>query len=135
MMATCQREGCESVLTGRQRAWCSDGCRKRAHEQARRAMCPNCGDPMGVGSGYPKEPPKQCRKCTDADRAEAHERHVQEVARLYNLGLTVKEIALELGFGPSSSPPAMTEAHRRGLISYRHTRTRVEAASEARWGE
>jgi DNA-binding transcriptional regulator LsrR (DeoR family) len=39
---------------------------------------------------------------------------------MYREGMTQREIARELGYGPNSIPPEITEARRLGLIGYRN---------------
>lgn len=76
--------------------YCSENCRKRRHENACRASCPDCGAPMRAGSGYPKGAPKRCRSCNDLiGRTQVDER-AQKFEKWWAEGLSLKEIAKRL---------------------------------------
>lgn len=117
---TCQ--WCGDPLSGRQRQWCSENCRKRACDDRMRAPCPECGEPMSVRSAYRHKGRSQmsCRACCRKREAAAQRARVEDVAEMYREGLSMREIAAELGYGPNSKPWEVTEARRLGLIGYRN---------------
>jgi DNA-binding NarL/FixJ family response regulator len=45
---------------------------------------------------------------------------LDDVAALYNEGASQREIAAYLGYGPTSIPPELDQARKRGLIGTRH---------------
>lgn len=108
---------------GRARIWCSENCRKRALDDEKRAVCEDCGTVLGTGSGFNgANKPKTCRKCLHKRVGTARRAQVEAVAAMYNEGLTMREIAKELGYGPRSIPGVqLREARRLGLITtYRY---------------
>lgn len=114
---------------GRQRTrFCSDNCRKRSWENMARATCPACGELMGAGTAWASKSTRLCLECERAERSASHDANVQKVARLYNAGMSIKEIGRELGYGENSVPGMLVqEARRRGLLdSYRYDETRRE---------
>jgi hypothetical protein len=118
---TCQR--CGDPLSGRQRMWCSENCRKRACDDRNRAACVDCGEPMGVRSAFAHNdrPNERCRGCEDAMRAAGHEATLMRVVDMYRRGMRMREIASALGWSEGSKPSKMIdEARKRGLIGYRH---------------
>lgn len=110
----CQR--CNRSLVGAQQKWCSENCRKRHWEQANRPLCPRCGAPMQSAAG--RQSTATCRACwIDLIHAQ-HRSRLERVAAMYRAGLSTREIATRLGYGPLW-PPEITEARRLGLIDYR----------------
>lgn len=116
----CERDGCENVLTGRQRMWCSDNCRKRVWDSENRLTCIDCREPLGVGVhrqvGTPAE---RCVTCERKRRNDGLTERVEFVARLYNESKTTPEIRQALGW--TGHPGRLiNEARQRGLIGYRN---------------
>jgi hypothetical protein len=61
---------------------------------------------------------------------------LEDVAQMYREGLSIREIARELGYGPNSQPPHVTQCFRLGLLrpdEYRYPADRRENAHDARW--
>lgn len=104
--------------------------RKAASDVRTRKVCPTCGGQMGprrCGS-------EQCRKCADEQRARGFECRLDDVAEMYREGMSLREIARELGYGPNSTPPEVTEARRRGLLTdYRYEAVRRKRMHQNRW--
>lgn len=109
----CQR--CGGPLTGRQKQWCSDNCRKRACDNRARGLCIDCGDPLGPRSAWVGT--ERCRPCRFKREAAAHRLRVEDVAEMYREGMSMREIARTLGYGDNSNPHEITEAFRLGLLT------------------
>lgn len=107
---------CSSPLTGRQVKWCSEGCRKRAFDEARRTACIVCGSALGEKSSY--DATERCHAC-DAKRRRAElDARVTRVAEMYNAGASTRAIADDLGW--TNAGRLIHLARQRGLIGYRH---------------
>lgn len=119
-MAICPRCGDPALpdRLGRPRKWCSGRCRRAACEEAKRKSCPDCGEPMGTGTVWRDH--EVCGACRRRIEARAHRARVEDVAEMYREGMSHREIAAELGYGPNSMPHEIIEARRLGLIGYRN---------------
>jgi hypothetical protein len=85
--------------------------RRRVHDAlARRCAC-------GARINYRAE---RCRECYERIEALAVAERLDDVAVLYNEGASHREIAAYLGYGPTSMPPEIVKARKRGLIGARH---------------
>jgi len=129
----CQRCGEEIPPTESRRGqynrkWCSETCRKRACAERHRRPCPDCGEPMAEGSAWSSsEPRERCESCHLKREAMAWQARLEDVAAMYNEGMTLSEIAVMLGYKPTSHPPEITYARQAGLLtSYRYDETRRE---------
>jgi hypothetical protein len=78
----------------------------------------DCETPLAAGSAWTGG--TRCRPCYDQREAAAYEERLQNFVAMYNEGMPLREIARRLGWGENSRPPYLTDAHRRGLIGYRH---------------
>jgi hypothetical protein len=116
----CQRCGAvvPDARNGQTRKWCSENCRKRAADDRARGRCVDCETPLAAGSAWTGG--TRCRPCYDQREAAAYEERLQNFVAMYNEGMPLREIARRLGWGENSRPPYLTDAHRRGLIGYRH---------------
>ena len=76
---------------------------------------------MRKGSGWPSAAkPEHCDACRKELDAVARRARIEHVAEMIREGLSYREIAAKLGYGPNSRPPEVTEAHRLGLVGYRY---------------
>lgn len=100
---------CGKELIGRQTRWCSDNCRKDGVH----GVCEVCG-----GETHHVHVAAVCATCNHAIRTNGKTLRLEAVARWYNEGLTVREIALKLGYSPNSKPGEITEARQAGLITH-----------------
>lgn len=85
--------------------------RRRVHE-ALAARCA-CGARMNIRA-------ERCHECYERIEALAVAARLDDVAALYNEGASQREIAAYLGYGPTSIPPELDQARKRGLIGARH---------------
>jgi DNA-binding NarL/FixJ family response regulator len=70
-----------------------------------------------------------CLSCHREREAAAHLARVEDVAEMYREGMSMKEIAATLGYGPNSIPPQVHEAFKLGLLKedeHRYDVTRRE---------
>jgi hypothetical protein len=81
--------------------------RRRVHE-ALAARCA-CGARMNIRA-------ERCRECFERIEALAVAARLDDVAALYNEGASQREIAAYLGYGPTSIPPELDLARKRGLL-------------------
>lgn len=106
---------------GAPKRYCSDNCRKRACDERHRARCIDCNKPLAPRSGWPAEHPNdRCRACHREREAKAHRARLEDVAAMFNEGMSMAEIASELGYGPGVMPKEVTLARQAGLIGYRN---------------
>lgn len=138
----CARTGCENPLPikepgtrGRPYRFCSRQCGKRACEERHRKMCPDCGQPMSLGSNWRNV--ERCRECHEKREALAMRAKLEDVACMYREGMSYREISHALGYSGSRTPPEITFAFRAGILTdadRRYSKTRAENTREARWG-
>jgi transposase len=69
-----------------------------------------------------------CKSCHQRREATARRARVEDVAEMFREGMSYREIAEALGYGPNSQPPQVTEARRLGLIGYRYSAYERDAA-------
>jgi hypothetical protein len=132
---TCQRCGDPFVDRSpvQKARFCSDNCRKRAHEyehnRAVRATCETCGGLCGIGSAS-GPPSRQCLACRHAARLEK----AQTIARLWAQGASMREIATALGWTMGHLHGEMGRIREDGLadLPYRYNIDRREAAQRGR---
>jgi transposase len=113
-----------------------DGSRHRARHLKWQAtdfsLCPECGGRMN----HERNGTRRCRSCYEAREKRAVYARLEDVAQMYRDGLSIREIARELGYGPNSQPPHVTQCFRLGLLrpdEYRYPADRRENAHDARW--
>lgn len=110
---------------GKQEA-CSEECarkrhsaRKRLSADAHRAYCPDCGDPLAAGSEW-----KGWIRCKDCCLAHEKARTEEKWARIEALwadGLSMREIAKELGTTPATIGVTINGMRHAGRsVPYRH---------------
>ena len=99
---------------------------KRQWENAQRALCPGCGEPMGAGSAMPSRQDRElCRKCCFQAKEEAREGRDQLIALLWNRGLTLAEIADRLDSTTNSIGVAVNRLRDEGYeLPYRRANKR-----------
>lgn len=134
----CQREGCDKPakpkppgVPGPVARFCSQNCQRRAWDAGPgQRYCVDCGDPLGIGVHPGKDCRAElCRGCYKARRTAEHTERVEHAARLYNDGVSQKDIARALGFAEGSGPGMLLrDARRRGLIGYRNRGYEKQAA-------
>lgn len=69
---------------------------KREHERNNRSSCPDCGSPMGMGSGSPSHRPDRCVACARIDQARGQAERDARITRLWKGGYTLRQIANDL---------------------------------------
>lgn len=121
MMFTC--EWCGATIppkvpgtAGRQRKrFCEENCRKRAWDATQAPLtCDGCGGPRSRHA-------ERCLSCEKAVKRRAQDAQAEDVAEMYNAGMSIKEIGRELGYGEHSIPGrALDNARALGLIDYRY---------------
>lgn len=84
--------------------------------------CPSCGEPKTCGGAV------QCRACETANRAAERAERLERVAQMWDAGMTTREIADALGYGPNSAPGLLSELRKSGRIDYRYAAWRERAA-------
>lgn len=98
------------------------GERHRARQEKYRPKdfypCERC-DGQISGSAY-RHGSRRCYACRRKQEQTAVDLRIDDVAEMYREGMSQREIAKALGYGPNSHPPELTEARRRGLIGYRY---------------
>jgi transcriptional regulator len=92
-----QCENCGKTLTGNQRKWCSERCRKTCYQ----GTCERCGGPTsGAASGHRKTP-RLCKSCAGKVLGETQRQrfapHRRQIEQWWAEGLKGKEIAQRLG--------------------------------------
>lgn len=90
--------------------FCSQRCQKAAWERSRE--CSRCGGSRWAGREH-------CRPCENEIRTLARETRLEDVALMWDAGMAQSDIARELGYGPNSNPPQLSELMRRGRIQAR----------------
>jgi UTP:GlnB (protein PII) uridylyltransferase len=90
---------------------------------------------MGTGSGRPNSTAERCVKCSHAVRHEQHLALGRQVERLWAEGKTLRQIADDLGWGPTSdSSVLVTQFRNLGFdLPYRYDERRRRASVTARW--
>lgn len=74
------------------------GPAKRAWEDGQRANCEDCGCLLGMGSSMPCRKAGKCRSCHQLSRVEQVESRARRIEALWAEGLTLRQIAAELGW-------------------------------------
>lgn len=112
------------------------------HEQKRRAakerwhrdhyhgVCQECG---GDTSARVVD---RCQECRRKDDQARHDALLDEIERLYNAGVSLRDIAVAVGHKPSAGALGreLRELRATGRIGYRLSETRRERMRQARWG-
>lgn len=92
---------------------------KRSHEQKTRAVCA-CGNPMGVGSGYPGRQVARCQECRHLAEHEAVDERAQRIVGWWAEGETMKQIASRLDWSIGHLSMDMDRLRARGYdLPYR----------------
>lgn len=111
---------------GRTRLWCSDNCRKRAHEREVVARCPDCskGMPRGfVSHGY-----SRCVECHRAADRRWFEARAGIIADLWEDGAKCSTIAEAFDWTTTQLGVEMARIRSElpGLLPHRRTPEQVE---------
>jgi DNA-binding CsgD family transcriptional regulator len=135
-MRVCER--CSAPIpAGKNRGtrYCSDNCRKRACDDRKRAPCIDCGTPMGCRTAWSNNcdpaPRERCMACHRKREKAAHAARLEHVAAMYREGMTMREIARALGYGPNTTAGEVTKAFQSGLLrpdEYRYAAVRARNA-------
>lgn len=100
---------------------------KRAWErQQDRPACPSCGGPRGIGSR--RKSPGLCRKCRIEKESERVLQRAGWIVVWWAQGLTVAEIAREIGWSPGHTAQEIHRLRGEGFdLPYRQPPKQVEA--------
>lgn len=123
---TCERcgEGFVDASYAGLKRFCSDNCKKRAHEAADRVPCPECGKLLTPGSRYPSKRPDLCGECR---RREQHANSIgYELERLWAQGLTGREISDRFGWDYERGGRSMVGVYRAKGFNLPHRNRGVE---------
>jgi hypothetical protein len=110
------------IVNGRPRLYCSENCRKRATDDRKRASCRQCGKVLSAGSAWngPGHGHQLCRSCEGKRRLAENEEKLVLVERMYKAGASYQEIAIALGWSPTSKPGELVrQLRQQGRIGYR----------------
>jgi hypothetical protein len=77
-----------------------------------RCPAPISGKQVKVGGSL-------CLACWRAEQSRGKRERMDDIAQLWNEGATVEEIKAYMGYGPSSTPPILSEMMALGLIEAR----------------
>lgn len=119
--------GCENEVPpkapgspGRPRKWCSENCRKRAHENEIVGACKDCG--RGMPRRWVYDERQRCRECYLASSERRMEARAQIIADMWQDGLLIREIADAMGWEMSHMQVEFDRIRRRypDLLPYRY---------------
>jgi hypothetical protein len=90
--------------------------RDRLYREEHRGTCERCGGPRGKGKGIPSVGPGLCRSCKDREVAE----HQQRLVRFYEGGMSLNDMAAELGLTRNNVGVQLVYLRKAGRIGYRY---------------
>lgn len=96
---------------------------KRQHADLKRRNCPQCGEKMGTGTGYPGRTEKNCKKCQVTNENAQTKARYEAIQRLWSAGWSLKEIASKLDSTVASISVSMVRMRKEGWnLPYRYRR-------------
>lgn len=96
---------------------------KRAHRNNARRQCPECGQPMGAGTGYQGNGVELCRDCWTAKNSRQRHERCARIQAMWLAGKTLREIAEALDSTPGSIGVTIVRMRQKGWdVPYRYRR-------------